>query len=606
MKFGKKKNNADGGEKKKAKRKGRGGPGAGVALKNFFAEHVEKLALAAIALVSLLVIWKGLSKEPLGDTPDTVTAAVNNARNKIDASTWSEVSKTHQPESNFLGQTEQDLIQIDPAAYTYDRPFHAVLRERGKRRGDPTLLAPLEIQLVAGYGGLAIKQDTTSGETGSFTRGRGNIPGTRGLPNEMRSRRGAVSMGGNYESAYFVGILGLVPYKAQFDSFEEALLGAAMFDADRDRPRYIGLEVQRAEVADDGTLGEWQDIDTLAGMLEEPERWDGRVDEMAEQKHIIKDITMPIPPIVRRDPQAWAVHSSVPIHTRNADRGAMIEGRSEGEGRGTRSWTERRGDGGSGRTEGDGQLDETVRAQPELEVDNGMFRYFDFTVEAGKSYRYRVRALLDDPNNPLENQRPPIEALETDVVIRLQQTTRKMRATPWSDTSEIVTISKGHQVLAGQPEAVRRSAFGRGRRIVLPRRAGDELGINLLVLSWDSNGAYDVPHAISVRRGAVLNGEGDTEAIDPSIRRIRKIEAHQFRTNALVMDVTGGDPLPDRELVGPARMLVFEDGHLVIHDEFEERNDFEQNEIPPPEDEAEGRSERGDRDGEEGPRRRRG
>ncbi len=48
----------------------------------------------------------------------------------------------------------------------------------------------------------------------------------------------------------------------------------------------------------------------------------------------------------------------------------------------------------------------TPGVKPPL-VKYKMIRFFDFTAEIGKSYRYRVRVMLEDPNRPRDKAAEP-------------------------------------------------------------------------------------------------------------------------------------------------------------------------------------------------------
>ena len=85
-----------------------------------------------------------------------------------------------------------------------------------------------------------------------------------------------------------------------------------------------------------------------------------------------------------------------------------------------------------------------------------MIRFFDFTAEAGKSYQYRVRVMIEDPNRPLDKtSEPNARILDQVVVDRLakvtaadeeyQKTSGKPRRTywlqtEWSEPSNVVTV----------------------------------------------------------------------------------------------------------------------------------------------------------------------
>ncbi len=611
MKLNFKKNKSGGGGDKKSKR-GASRQGGGDAIgnfKRFLSEHVEKLVLVLIAVVSLYLVYIGFSKEPLGTDPDAVQSAVRNAQSRINSGTWAEVKQDRFPEpDNFDQQATQDTISIDPAAYDLSKPFHSRLQQRSKRRSDPELLAPFDVEVKSGYGAIAIRSPDQDAGIASLVQG--NSPDLRPLPGNLRgSGRGEVQLGGTYEERFFVALTGLVPYKQQFDLYQEAFKGASEHDLDRDVPKYMGLMIERAEVQPDGTLSEWEKIDTLTGMIQEPTRWEGRPEERAETSHLLPGLMMPLPPLVLRDVSQWSVHSTVPL-------AVMDRGQSRGEGRAAEgepregdtgqplSWGDRgslggRGEGGGAPMRNEGRDSRTPmtegggnqyseEAQPLLQVDNGMLRYFDFTVKPGGLYQYRVQALLEDPNNPMEGPKPSSSSCETDVLVRRQAATEPLRSTPWSEPSPAIRVPTGSVILADAVEAPSEIGVGPGRRIKVSRRPTDEPSAKLLTLTWRPSGPFDVPVSLDVSRGAVLNGAvAEIEAIDPSVGKVRKLKDYNYATNAMVLDIYGGFKLGSTDLTAPGFVLVMTgEGQLKVRSEVGDHDEVEANTIPPDEEQT--------------------
>ncbi len=80
------------------------------------------------------------------------------------------------------------------------------------------------------------------------------------------------------------------------------------------------------------------------------------------------------------------------------------------------------------------------------QVDYKLFRCFDFSVQPGRTYRYRVRLVLDNPNYNVGAQYLANAALAKGAT----------RPSPWSDPSSEVNIPRGFSMLAGnaRPGAV--------------------------------------------------------------------------------------------------------------------------------------------------------
>jgi hypothetical protein len=615
---------------KKAKRKGGGGdPMASV--KKFFTEHVEKLVLGLVALLSALLLFRGFRAEGMKESPDTVRTAINTANSVVAASTWAdEKKKRYADADNFDEQANQDVIPVDLASYEMSRPLHLPMLERRRRRTDPALLAPYELEVKSGYGAVAIK--APAGATGISATLERSSPDTRPIPESMvqsSGERGSFASGsGRYEGRFFVVITGLVPYKAQFAAYEAAFKDAVGYNIERDIPNYGGLQVERAEVGPNGQPGPWVTIDTEAGLFKEPAKWESRTEEMADRAYLLNgaNLTMALPPLFRRSVDQFATHSKVPIvvggeggaYESRGEGGRSEGGRSEGRrGEGEPSAVEGAGDatgffsgsnggerrGERGTTEGDAEVT-SEQARPLIENDFALLRYFDFTVEPGKTYKYRVRTMLEDPNNPLEGVRPPNSSLETEVVVRRNQATEQFRVSEWSEASPAISVSQGGQVLAGVVAQPRTVAVRDGR-VRVESKASDEPTAQVLALTWKPDGPYDVPIETTVRRGAVLNGKkAEAEAIDPTVNKLRKFD-YTYATDMLIADIAGGQPLDAKGLTGPGFLLVMgSDGRLEFRSETQDETLLQRNVVPPPE-ELEGREGTGEErmEGEEGDRR---
>lgn len=633
-----------GGGEKKAKKKARSGGGDGlVKAKTFFAEHVEKLLLGAIAVVSLYLVYAGFSKETIANDPASVEREIANAKASMNASTWAEVKQERLPEPDtFDEQATLDSIAIDAASYKLQSPFHPRLQERGRLRTDPELLAPFDLEVKAGYGPVSVRQPAGAGSelAGMANRSDPNLRTVPDNPFRQSAGRGDRSSSGTYKERFFAVVTGLVPVKKQFDVYQETFKGAAEYDMERDVPRYLGLMLERAEVGPDGSVGEWQEIDTRAGLMEA--RRGDAAQELADPQYLLPALVMSLPVVALRDVTPWAVHSSVPIvqeTTGRMEAGGPREGRREGgmreehrEGRregadaggpadaGPGGWFDladpsmSRGEGGgevrtgSGtrRTEpsyatGDGNY--TEEAKPPLDVDNGMLRYFDFTVKPGVAYRYRARLVLEDPNDPAASdaRKPTPASCEPDVLVRLQSdNTPSFELTDWSDPSGTVRVPSGSMFLASEVEWPREVEVGPGR-VSMMRGLGEPTA-NVMVLDWNSRYAMDVPVLVEAQRGAVLNGAVEAaEAVDPAVNQLRKLENYRYSTDAIVVDMYGGFDVA-RDLKAPGFVLVMtDDGRMEVRKSTTDYRDVQSNIFEPEEDNIADRGFEGeDAGGEEG------
>ena len=229
-------------------------------------------------------------------------------------------------------------------------------------------------------------------------------------------------------------------------------------------------------------------------------------------------------------------------------------------------------------------------------VKHKMIRFFDFTAEAGKSYRYRVRVMIEDPNRPRDkNAEPNIRILDQAVVDRLakttaedeeyQKTSGKVRRTywlqtEWSEPSNVVTVVSPEQFVGG-------GAIG--ARVVKLAATGPSVELEegkgkVVTVVWDDRRATEVPSEREVLRGAFLDFTDKADVLHPLTLQIRRIEKFDFDTEAFVADLRGGEALltdvdtksrVETPLPVPGEYLVVDgSGRLIACNEVDDAEEF--------------------------------
>lgn len=210
------------------------------------------------------------------------------------------------------------------------------------------------------------------------------------------------------------------------------------------------------------------------------------------------------------------------------------------------------GGGGRGRrSTGTYQIDE--------DVPFVMVRFWDFAVEPGQQYRYRIKLVLEDVNGD-----PRMKGfLAGDTLKRVAEKARPNSKvmTEWSEPSSVVSVP-----LAGD-------AFVAGAK--LPgRQANAEGEVELLVQAFSLNEdrrAMKAGVEKKFGRGSVLNFTEDVEIVTPGGRYIVEQEDFNFRTGLTVADFRGGDELPGR-MQAPAEVLFMDtSGKLFVRDSMTDR-----------------------------------
>ena len=310
-----------------------------------------------------------------------------------------------------------------------------------------------------------------------------------------------------------------------------------------DHPQYDSFDIERAEVlpdsADDVEM-KWVAIDrkraaevqaTFAQQGTDP------VDPVFEDPAICQ----PLPFINGKEHDKSVTHPKIPLGNQNLGGGAVnvaaprvAPGGLGGGGQGGFMGAGLRG--GNMGARADGGL--AGSSGPKIEYK--LFRYFDYTVQPGKSYRYRVRLELANPNYNVPAQ----------YLVNAQTRKGATRAAAWSDPSPEVAVPRGFNMLAG---AVKKAS------------GLTEQKIEVLVRMWDQKEAVDASRVAELTRGQVANFPAEETPISPGIAK-----SIAFQTDTLVLDMTGGDSIPNvPRTKAPGQLLVLEpNGRLAVKSEL--------------------------------------
>jgi hypothetical protein len=197
-----------------------------------------------------------------------------------------------------------------------------------------------------------------------------------------------------------------------------------------------------------------------------------------------------------------------------------------------------------------------------------LLRFFDFTVEPGKKYRYRVTLVLADPNYSLQDNVLAPAVLDRhrqeSVEARKRNGTRQdfRRIEGWSDPSPTVGIP-----LSGGAKLV-------DVKIPSAEKYNDEPSAKLLVDSFDTDekgNAIQAAKEQEFRRGNVANMVDKVEYLVEGGLAIDTRDNFKFITGMTLLDVDGGKKL-SKDMTSPARvMLMGPAGDLYIHNELDDK-----------------------------------
>ncbi len=169
-----------------------------------------------------------------------------------------------------------------------------------------------------------------------------------------------------------------------------------------------------------------------------------------------------------------------------------------------------------------------------------LLRFFDFSVEPGKKYKYRVQLAMLDPNQSFGARYVSPDSLnqEADKRIKQEKAARKSRSTPyrsteWSKPSVTVSIPLAGSVKVASTKPA-------------TDKFNDEPSATLLVESFGSDeksNAIQVAEEENFQRGDVANMTKDTKVLVEGGRAYDPVSKFPFRTGIAVVDIRGGERL---------------------------------------------------------------
>ncbi len=577
-------------------------------IKGWFVQNVEKVVLGMVGVIVIMYIWSGAKHQTIDPTKssESLQKAATLASGHIDVTKWDTIKEERFPiADNWEEMVTDSNIKVDKNHYPLPTIWNPPLFPLSTKRYDPPLLPLEEIHAIAGIGAFETLSDGDDGATPR--RGREG--------SEAVFRPGDASADG----ARFAVITALIPTKKQTVKYKEKLEEAAGYDEARDTPKYFFFDVQRLEVtADgkpvtkaDGKPATWTTIGNEDTLKKVNELWSAR-SEVVDKKHVHEWLTMRPAPLLGETQDKFFVHPA--IGRRIIEDPETEEGRQIGHNQGHRTPVRVPGRDGpvrGGRDDVNNPAPTTNAITPyeEPEIEYHLFRFYDVETnyddvtlapQAGKRYKYKVQVLLEDPNNPQEENNKPLDQdLHKDVLARIKlKPTDKFRATAFSSESEIVEFPVGIRVLAG--------AVGVGPvDPYVPFTL--EPKTRILGIVWDNREAAPV-HGLfgnedqkqldkelrqaSAYRGQVLNTAKDVMKLDPFDDVSTELE-YDVRTDAILLDIRGGHRLSPKpsgySLLEPGELLLLDrNGRLIVQEEATDWREFDKLRPPVVEEEENG------------------
>jgi len=448
------------------------------AVKTFFLDHVEKIVFGAIVLCFGLIVYEAVGRETFEKQPDDLIDSAVRAEEH-----W-KTGKLNPPvveHRNYTEIAKNNSRPIPFEPYRWRREIRPPLRPHKDRRGIPPLLNVRELRAVGGRVAL-------------------------NLPPQRAAKDPALARGGPRGFRYAV-LTGLIPKKDQERLYDDYFMERVEYNPERDVPQYLWYAVERAEVRGTEAPAEADfarlDLNRAVAIGQLwTARGMARTQAVVDQKYLHPRLSFPLPPRVSG---SWGEEVAHPdeIPLPSPERRGLGEGEYMGvpaaEGPGIPGVPEIPGGAEiPGIPEGVAiprlpgeeepvRTPESTRMEPR-EPEYLLFRFFDFTVEPGKKYRYRVKLWLVNPNYGMDPR-----FLEDTTLSKLKY----VEPEKWSEPTNVVETPMDSEVLLLAVKAPP------------PTRVADEPSANLGIVQWVSkSGATVYEDFETVRRGGVLDFTG--------------------------------------------------------------------------------------------------
>ena len=622
---------------KPAKPKSKGG---GFNFSEFLFLNIEKILFAVVLVVALWLGVTGMSGyTPLSWQPDALSQAADQADKHI-----REINLDPQKynENLFISPYDQKAewikVGIKQTSYLTDNKWEPTLFPDKVRRGEPKIFPVVKLRAEPGCGAIAVR------DTRRTTQGMSGGPGAMSMSGPSDTAGGAgYGAGGTVktEGKRWIIVTGLIPIQDQLKEYMDTYYDAMYTDPTRDTPRFITNVVERCEF--DPTLGEnqkWVEIDTTIQYQKDLREWSGIGGEQVDRSFIAPQPpnTVPmayhLPPLGQRlfgDEVAYPPYipllmdslvetigkqedirreltnfRPVPrdellkLQLKTTPRGGAGNTGGTPGGPGSSSYggspsADMGGSYGSSPAGGMGGVTRgivgnrpEIRYEPPKIVDHYLFRYFDFDVEEDKTYQYRVKLILMNPNINLHPK----------VLEKEEYSTKTHLESDFSAPSHPVTAGRLARILLTRTiSSGLQKPWEEPKAVVMPIRfemedaiewVASETDISLLpgqVANFKGKSCYNpAPQRLNLagpgsgpgpssspgRSGAATRPKAETKTLD-------------MISDVCLIDVYGGYQLDGAKVTSPGKVLLMDTGGgIVVKDVIRDNSEVVKYQKPTP------------------------
>lgn len=580
-------------------------------IKEFFLLHIEKFVFGIAIILAVYFMFGGKKLEPLKWLPDDLITDSKRASDHIDTNEVL-MKDINIEEKNYAEFAKGIKVGVKLEPYRTPTPWEVSLFPKKPLREKPVLYALERLQGKSGVGAIMVNDLTPGANMAVGTGGTGGsgLTGSAGsTPTKKIGQR-------------WIVLVGDIPIQKQLNEYINTYSGASYTDPmNRDIPKYMYYRIWRQEWPT-ANVDDWTELDDvyvtyrtktevewplgaqgasnmepvdqaylapvslmpMAFPLPVPAGGVGFGDSVGHPPHIplLKDDLFKEMQAQKKLQKTIEILSKPSVEDiKNFNPFAAGAGASQGSsydsspGFGPRS-----NPGGGGvirppnaavsRLQMERALEEPVR------VSHYLFRYFDFNVQPGKTYRYKVKLLLANPNFNLPEKDIAESAMKDRFVTMLE--------TDDSEPSPPITVSLDTRALLSKVEsdpAPKSTPKATMRMVLFDMSDSTEWVLDNkpaergTFLNWSERGyaAEPAPSTTASESdsytSAVLNRTPAKSTASTDTRTAK------FDSNVCLLDIIGGYSLGNTTpFRSPGKILVMEqDGNVVVHDVAEDANE---------------------------------
>jgi hypothetical protein len=495
-------------------------------IKNWLLAHGEKVAFGICTLLFLMFVYSALKLESLEDTyePAKMETLASTVQQHVTSSKW-DAKRENIQVVNYAERAKPKPLAV--GTFVTPIPLNPRDTDPKSKRGKPEILPVEELRVAAGMDLFALK--AASGGTGGDAT--------------IRAQPWAV-------------VTGLVPIAKQRLAYAGAFAEAMEYVPARDVPTYLKPVLERAVVdpAKPDQLN-WEAVPDASAFIA---TWSVPNSEIVAAKYVDPELTAPLGDLIGKEWDEAISHPKIPLDAvanSSAPAGAAPGARPAGGAAGAPAGatpispvsTRDASAAGANNT----TTASTATGAETEEVQYQLFRAFDYSVQPGKRYRYRVTLVLNNPNStslPQHLQDPESAKAPT-------------LASAVSPATALVTIPDGHDVLAGA--------------IVSPGTKYSEPIAKIVVTAIHAASGLKPGTELDVRRGSLADTPPrKVKARNPIDKSVTELEVG-FDSNILVLDIYGGKELSrkkhDPPITTPGELLLFDaNGNMTVRSELDD------------------------------------